>query len=101
MNIDRSSNIRFRPEQAKSVWQAKAKALSVGETWSPIAAIKVMFLRCAVFGTVCLPIFALIDMGMTIIAPAFVRVRTPDVSAHSGDIVWKYRTSVSRVLSIT
>ena len=39
VNIDRSSNIRFRPEQAKSVWQAKAKALSVGETWSPIAAI--------------------------------------------------------------
>ena len=29
---------------------------------------KAMFLRCAVFGTVCLPIFALIDMGMTIIA---------------------------------
>jgi len=29
---------------------------------------KAMFLRCAVFGTVCLPIFALIDMGMTIVA---------------------------------
>ena len=29
---------------------------------------KAMFLRCAVFGTLCLPIFALIDVGMTVLS---------------------------------
>ena len=29
---------------------------------------KAMFLRCAVFGTLCLPIFALIDVGLTVLS---------------------------------
>ena len=57
-------------EQRQMVFQHLPQAASTddAEDAYDADADKAMFLRCAVFGTVCLPIFALIDMGMTIVA---------------------------------